>query len=155
MGSCSTSGACPSKYAPYLVRLGYGIALAGFGVNHLRHAEGFTESAGAVFMNTPVASLAMTATVLAYVVAVLQIVGGALFATRLFCPVAKICIMTVFGGILGWAGLAVMFGGAEAGMQVGPAIQGATIWLLGYAGIKKMECCSMGAGACPTTGSCK
>jgi hypothetical protein len=93
---------------------------------------------------------------LAYVVAVLQVVGGVLFATRLFCPVSKICIMTVFGGILGWAGLVVMLGDSSAGMQAGQAIQGATIWLLGYAGIKKMECCSMGASACPTTaGSCQ
>lgn len=157
MNCCSAGGSCkgcPSAYALWLPRIGFGLVLAGYGLNHLRFMSDFTAFAGSVYTNTMLAG-AMTA--VAYVVPVLMIVGGVLFAINKGCMWSKICILASLGGILGWAGLAVALGDGSAGGSMMPAIQNASVLLIAYHVIKKMWKCGMGCGCgvmgcnCPTT----
>ncbi len=140
---------CPSRYAPWLTRIGFGLALAAFGVNHYRFLTEFVSMSKSVFPSVP--AVAMVAGVLAYVFPAFEIVGGVLFAVGQLKCITKICIHASFGGILGWAGLALALGDMSIGQTVGPAIQGACTMLIAFWVIKKMSCCKScapGAGAC-------
>lgn len=139
---------CPSRYAPWLLRIGFGVALAAFGVNHYRFLTEFVAMSKGVYPTVP--AVAMLAGWLAYIFPLFEIVGGVLFAVGQLKCIAKICIMLSFGGILGWAGLALALGDATIGQNVGPAIQGACVMLVAYSVIKKMSCC--GSMACGTAG---
>ncbi len=148
-----------SCVSPWLPRVGLGLALVGFGVAHYRFFGGDTGfHAMAMQPLQNVSLLAMLAGLLAYIVPALQIVGGALFATKQLCYISKFCILAALGGILGWAGLAMIVGGPEAAGGAGQAINGAIIFLLGYSLVKKMECCSStcspGGSACGSNSNC-
>jgi hypothetical protein len=144
MNCCSAGGSCtkcPSAYALWFPRIGFGLVLAGYGVNHLRFMSDFTGFAGSVFTN---AALAGVFSAVAYIVPVLMIVGGVLFAIDKCCMWSKICVLASLGGILGWAGLAVMLGDNTTGGNMMPAIQNAAVLLIAYHVIKKMWKCAMG-----------
>lgn len=107
------------------------------------------------------AVLAGIAGVLAYIVPALMIVGGVLFAIRKLGCVSKTCILASLGGIIGWAGLAVLVGDGNAAGAMMPMIQNAAVLLILYYMIKKASCskmpCAPGAcagGSC-ASGSCK
>jgi hypothetical protein len=134
-------------YAKWLPRIGFGVALAGFGVNHYRNLGGFVEMAKGAFPTVP--ALAMAAGVLAYVVPALQIAGGLLFAIGQLKCIAKICILASLGGILGYAGLSVMVGDVSVMGNAGAAIQNASIMLITFWVIQKMFCCGSTAGCAP------
>ncbi|HRH93130.1 MAG TPA: hypothetical protein PKV72_01215 [Candidatus Peribacteria bacterium] len=136
---------CPSRYAPWLVRIGFGVALAAFGVNHYRYLTEFVGMTKGVFPTVP--AVGMVFGYLAYVFPLVEIVGGVLFAVGQLKCIAKICVLASFGGILGWAGLALALGDMSIGQTVGPAMQMACIMLITYTVIKKMSCCGMGCGA--------
>jgi uncharacterized membrane protein YphA (DoxX/SURF4 family) len=132
--------------APWLLRIGFGVLLAAYGVSHYQNFAGFQSVA-----TQPLASvgwLAAIAGLLAYVVPALQIVGGVLVATKQLCSVAKICVLAVFGGILGWVGLSIVVSGMNEGTNL--AIQNATFFLLLYMLVKKFSCCGCGGkdGSC-------
>jgi hypothetical protein len=159
MNCCSAGGSCKTSvgaYSLWLPRIGFGLVLAGYGINHLRFISDFSAFAGSVFINSAVGG-AMTA--LAYIVPVLMIIGGVLFAIDKCCMWSKVCILASLGGILGWAGLAVMLGDNTAGGNMMPAIQNAAVLLIAYHIIKKMWRCAMGCGCgtmgcnCPPAGS--
>ncbi len=141
---------CPSRYAPWLLRIGFGVALAAFGINHYRFLTDFVSMSKGVFPTVP--ALGMVAGYLAYVFPLFEIVGGVLFAVGQLKCIAKICIAASFGGILGWAGLAMALGDGTIAQSVGPAIQGACVMLIAYSVIKKMSCCA--GGSCGTGGAC-
>lgn len=151
MSCCTSSGgctcgmkACPSQYVGSLARIGFGLVLVGYGVNHYRNFDSFKGMAESVY---PTVSIVATiAGLLAYLVPLLMIVGGVLFAVRKLGCISKTCIVAAFSGILGWAGLALALNaGADAAM-LGQAIQGASITLILYYIIRKMTCC--GHGSC-------
>lgn len=138
-------------YAKWLPRIGFGLALAGFGVNHYRNLAGFVEMSKGAFPTVP--ALAMAAGLLAYVVPALQIIGGLLFAIGQLKCISKICILASLGGIMGYAGLSVMVGDASVMGNAGAAIQNASIMLVTYWVIQKMLCCG-GSSACAPGASC-
>lgn len=150
---------CPSRYAPCLARIGFGIALAAFGINHYRFLTEFVTMSKGVFPTVPF--IAMIAGVLAYIFPLLEIVGGIAFAVgcgKTKC-LAKIGVLGSLGGILGWAGLALALGDVNIASSVGPAIQGACTMLIAYYVIKKMSCCGpcapgMGSCGCGKGGGC-
>ncbi len=144
---------CPLKYSCWIPRIGFGLVLVGYGVNHYRTLDGFVGMAKGVFPT--VAVLAKIAGVLAYIVPALMIIGGLLFAIRQLCCVSKMCILASLGGIIGWAGLAVLVGDANAAGAMMPMIQNASILLILYFAMKKKStsCCTT-QGAC-TAGACK
>lgn len=123
------------------------MALAGFGVNHYRNIGMFVDNAKSVFS---VSAVATVAGLLAYIVPALMIVGGILFAVKQQPCISKMCILASLGGIIGWAGLAVLLGDGSTGMAMMPMIQNASILLITYVMIKKMGCC--GSGSCSTPG---
>lgn len=141
--SCCTSPNCPHHYAPWFARIGFGLVLVGFGVNHYRFIDSFIAMSSGAFTNPMVAGIAG---VLAYIVPALMIVGGALFAVKQYGCISKTCILAALGGILGWGGLAIMLGSAEIADSIGPAIQNAGLLIVVYHIIKKMSCC--GSGCC-------
>jgi len=141
--SCCSSTTCPHNYAPWFARIGFSLVLIGFGVNHYRFIDSFTGMASGVFTNTAIAAVAGF---LAYIVPALMIVGGTLFAVKKYGCWSKFCILAALGGIMGWAGLGLLFGSAEIGATLGPAIQGAAVLLITYHIVKKMSCC--GSGCC-------
>lgn len=156
MSCCSSSQTCscgstkcPSKYSCWIPRIAFGLVLAGYGVNHYRTLDGFVGMAKGVFPS--VGFLAAIAGILAYIVPALMIIGGVLFATRQLCCLSKLCILASLGGIIGWAGLAVLVGDANAAGAMMPMIQNAAILLILYYAMKKKSCAQT---AC-TTGSCK
>ncbi len=136
---------CPcGKTAPWLARIGFGLVLVGYGVNHYRFFGDFSDMAvGSVGSLGPVAGL------LAYIVPALMIVGGVLFAVKLLPTIAKFCVLGSLGGIMGWGGVAVMLGGGTAGPDMMPFIVNAAVLLLAYYAIKKMHCCCGSACASP------
>ncbi len=136
---------CPVKYAPWIPRIAFGLVLVGYGVNHYRSLGGFVAMAKGVFPLMP--SLGMIAGVLAYIVPALMIIGGALFAIRQLCCLSKTCILASLGGIIGWAGLAVLVGDGNAAGAMMPMIQNAAVLLILYYMIKKSSC-SMSSGSC-------
>ncbi|MEQ1849400.1 MAG: hypothetical protein ABL890_02305 [Candidatus Peribacteraceae bacterium] len=159
MNCCSAGGSCKSSFSAYalwLPRIGFGVVLAGYGVNHLRFISEFAGFAGSVFTNS---ALAGVMTALAYVVPFLMIAGGVLFAIDKCCAWSKICVLASLGGIMGWAGLAVALGDNTAGGNMMPAIQNAAVLLVAYHIIKKMWKCGMGCGCgkmgcnCPASSS--
>lgn len=150
--SCCTSSSgcscgvknCPSLYVGWLPRIGFGLVLVGFGVNHYRNFEGFKNMAAGVYPTVPV--VAAIAGMLAYIVPLLMIVGGVLFAIRKLGCISKTCIVAALSGILGWAGLALALNAGADSALLGQAVQGAAILLILYYIIKKMTCC--GHGSC-------
>lgn len=142
---------CLSKYSCWIPRIAFGLVLAGYGVNHYRTLGQFVGMAKGVFPT--VAILGMIAGVLAYIVPALMIVGGVLFAIRKLCCLSKVCILGSLGGIIGWAGLAVLVGDGNAAGAMMPMIQNASILLILYYAMKKKSCCST-SGSC-AGGSCK
>ncbi len=158
--SCSStctcgSTICPSRYASWFPRIGFGLVLVGYGLNHYRNLSGFVEMSKGVFPGVPV--VGTVAGLLAYIVPALMIVGGALFAVRQLGCISKTCILAALGGILGWAGLAVLVGDGNAAGSMMPLLQNASVLLILYYIIKKMSCCGSscacppGACACPST----
>jgi hypothetical protein len=139
--SCCSSKTCPHNYAPWFPRIGFGLVLVGFGVNHYRALESFVSMASGVFTNAMVANVFG---LLAYIVPALMIVGGVLFAVKKYGCWSKFCILASLGGILGWGGLAIMLGTPETAGSIGPAIQNAALLIVVYHIIKKMSCCSSG-----------
>lgn len=131
-------------------RIAFGLVLAGYGVNHYRTLDGFVGMSKGVFPS--VAFLAAIAGILAYIVPALMIVGGVLFATRQLCCISKVCILASLAGVIGWAGLAVLVGDANAAGAMMPMIQNAAILLILYFSMKKKSCAPQ--GAC-TGASCK
>lgn len=89
----------------------------------------------------PVGELATVAGYLAYIVPGLMIIGGVLFALKLFDCVAKACLLAVLSGIIGWASLAIFIGNAGMTGQMMPQILNASILVILYSVIKKMSCC--------------
>jgi uncharacterized membrane protein YphA (DoxX/SURF4 family) len=146
---------CPSRYAAWLPRIGFGVALAAFGVNHYRFLPEFVQMTQGAFPTVP--ALGMVFGWLAYVFPLLEIVGGIAFALpfgNMKC-IAKMGILASLGGIMGWAGLALALGDANIAQSVGPAIQGASVMLVTYWVIKKMSCCGTCApGSCGTGAAC-
>lgn len=160
MSCCSSSAPCacgiakcPSKYACWMPRIAFGLVLAGYGVNHYRTLSQFVDMAKGVFPTVP--ALAAIAGILAYIVPALMIVGGVLFATRQLCCLSKMCILGSLGGIIGWAGLAVLVGDGSAAGAMMPMIQNASILLILYFAMKKKPSCCMPQGGACTGGSCK
>lgn len=154
---CLSSSSC--KVAPWLPRIGFGVALIGFGVMHYRSLSMFVESAAQPFS---IPAVAILASALAYVVPALMIVGGALFAVRQLCAVSKICILASLSGIVGWAGLAIALmdpsseTSGQTVMNLSAAIQNASILLILYFAIKKSSCsqsCTPATSCCSS--SCK
>ena len=139
---------CPSAKAPWLLRIGFGLALAGLGVNHYRDIANFVAGAQGAFPTVP--SVGTIAMYLAYVVPALEIAGGVLFAVGQLKCVAKICICAALGGILGWAGLAIMIDTPDMNMM-GMVIHNTLMFIVGYHIIKKMSCCG---SMCSTKGAC-
>ncbi len=157
MSCCSSSAPCscgstkcPSKFSCWIPRIAFGLVLAGYGVNHYRTLSQFVGMAKGVFPT--VAILGMLSGILAYIVPALMIVGGVLFAIRQLCCLSKMCILASLGGIIGWAGLAVLVGDGNAAGAMMPMIQNASILLILYYTIKKKPSCSTGSCA---GGSCK
>ena len=147
-GACG-NGKCPCTVAPYLPRIAFGLVLAGYGVSHYRNLSGFVGMAKGVFPT--VAILGTVASLLAYIVPALMIVGGVLFALKQLCCISKTCILASLSGIIGWAGLAVMVGDGNAAGAMMPMIQNASVLLILYYMVKKASCCkSACAGSCPT-----
>lgn len=126
--------------APWFARIGFGLVLVGYGVNHYRFLGDFTQMASGAYASVP--ALGPIATILAYIVPALMIVGGALFAVKQLKAVSKFCILASLGGILGWAGLAVALGSAETGASMMPMIANAALLIVVYHVIRKMSCCS-------------
>lgn len=164
MGCCSSSsGSCKACPISWLPRIAFGIVFAGFGVAHYRDVTNFTTSAGRIFAEGSV--LALAATYLAYVVPALMIVGGVLFAIRQLPCVSKACIVAALSGILGWAGLGLMFMNPASEMsmtlmqQLGAAIQNASVLFILFYMIKGKSCgaskCCTSGGASSCTSSCK
>lgn len=150
--SCNCScKVCPTDYAMWVPRIGFGVALAGFGLNHYRFIGDFTGMAASVYPSVPI--LGTLAGLLAYIVPALMIVGGILFAIDQQRCISKSCILAALGGIIGWAGLGVLVGDGSAGPTLMPMIQGAILWLVGYYIIKKMCCCC--GGSCKPNGMSK
>jgi len=145
---CQSAG-FSSKYTGYLPRIGFGLVLFSYGVNHYRHLDGFIAGAKAAFPTVP--ALATVSGILAYIVPALMIVGGALFATRQLCGISKLCVLGALSGILGWASLAVLVGDANAGGSSMPMIQSAAVLLILYFSVKKSCCKPMNC----SDGSCK
>jgi hypothetical protein len=143
--SCCSSKSCPHNYASWFPRIGFGLVLVGYGVNHYRSLDAFIGMASGVFT---VPALASVMTLLAYVVPALMIVGGALFAVKQFGCWSKFCILASLGGILGWGGLAIMLGTMQTAMDIGPAVQNAALLIVVYYIIKKMSCCGSSSGCC-------
>ena len=104
--------------------------------------------AKSVYPAVPV--LGQLAGVLAYIVPLLMIVGGALFAVKQLCCISKMCVLASLSGIMGWAALAVLVGDGQIGGQAMPMIQSAGILLILYMMIKKMGSCAPKA-CCPST----
>lgn len=153
---CGNAG-CPCKFAPWLPRVAFGLVLVSFGVNHYRHLSDFVGMSKSAFPTMPM--LAGLAGVLGYIVPALMIVGGALFAVKQLCCVAKTCVLASLSGIIGWASLAVLVGDGNMGGAMMPLIQNAAIMLLLFFAVKKMGCCTKGACgmkacSCPP-GACK
>lgn len=155
---CGQAG-CPCKFAPWLPRIAFGLVLVSFGVNHYRHLGDFVGMAKSAYPSFPL--LAGLAGVLGYIVPALMIVGGALFATKQLCCLAKTCILASLSGIIGWASLAVLVGDGSIGGAMMPLIQNAAILLILFFMVKKMGHCHMqtcscppGACTCPKGGSC-
>ena len=142
---------CPSRFAPWFPRIGYGLVLAGYGVNHLRNLSGFVGMAKGVFAS--VGFIGTISGLLAYIVPFLMIIGGVLFAIKQLGCISKTCILASLGGILGWAGLAVMLGDGNAAGQMMPMLQNAAVLLILYYIIKKMSCCGS-KGACAMSSAC-
>gem|GEM_PF-2015023 len=145
MDCCSAGGSCkscPSAYALWIPRIGFGLVIAGYGVNHLRHLSDFSAMAASAYT---MPALAGIISVLAYIVPFLMIVGGVLFACAKMCSWSKACILASLGGIMAWAGLAVLVGDGSAGPAMMPMIQNAALLLVAYHVIKKMWKCGMGA----------
>ncbi len=165
MGSCSTpctSSCSSSKWYSNIVcwlpRIAFGLVLVGYGVNHYRNLEKFVAGAKSVFT---VPALAMVAEQLAYVVPALMIVGGVLFALKQLCCISKFCIVASLAGIIGWAGLSIMFddGSIPALTQnQSGAIMNAIFLFLFYKSLKKGSCaqkqCCTPSGA-PGASCCK
>lgn len=154
--SCHSSGClgkhCPCNYVSWFPRIAFGLIFVGLGVNHYRNLggdEGFIAASKAAL--APVGDLATVAGYLAYIVPGLMIVGGALFAFKLFDCVAKTCLLVVLSGIIGWASLAILVGNAGTTGLMMPQILNASILVILYSVIRKMSCCGM----CPTTPSMK
>jgi hypothetical protein len=143
---------CPSRYATWLPRIGFGLAFAGFGVSHYRDLATFVSMTQAPFAS--ISFLAMILGWLAYVLPALEIAGGVLFAVGQMKCVAKTCILASIGGIMGWAGLGMMVGDMSQAMMLGTAFQGGVMALIGYWIAKKMTCCGSMSGACATGASC-
>lgn len=139
---------CPSVYVGWLPRIAFGLVLAGYGVNHYRGLDGFVDMAKGAYPTVPI--LASIAGLLAYIVPLLMIVGGVLFAVRKLGCIGKTCIVASLSGILGWAGLAVMVGDGDIAGRMGLAIQNAAMLFILYYIIKKTTCCA-GSCAAPTS----
>jgi uncharacterized membrane protein YphA (DoxX/SURF4 family) len=157
MSCCSSGKSSLGCCSVWLPRIGFGVMMIGFGVSHFRDLPGFIGMTQSPFTSIP--ALAMIAGVLAYVIPVLEIVGGILFATKQLSHVAKFCLLATFGGIMGWAGVGMMVADPSMGMMLGTAFQGASIGLIVYWVIKKMSCCgakscggSCSVGTCPACG---
>ncbi len=136
-----------SHIAPWFPRIGFGIFLFAYGVRHYMDLAGFRAMASQPFES--ISALAMVAGLLAIVFPALQILGGILVATRQLCSIAKICVLGALGGIVGWAGLAILVG---ADMQMyGGLAQNAIILLLLYSLVKKFDCscCTTSTGPVP------
>lgn len=149
--SCSSgcsNAACPCKFAPWLPRVAFGLILVAYGVNHYRHIGDFVGMAKSAYPT--VSMIASVAGLLAYIVPALMIVGGALFAVKQLCCVAKTCILASLAGIIGWASVAVLVGDGSMSGAMMPMIQNAAILLLLFFSVKKLGCCSSGACA-PTS----
>ena len=142
-----------TKVARWLPKIGFGLVLAGYGVNHYRNIDAFVGMSQGVYPTMP--ALGSLAGVLAYIFPLLMIVGGVLFAIGQLCWLSKSCILAALAGILGWAGLAVLVGDGATSGNMMPMIQNAAVLLILYYVIKKMcckSCCSMSCG-CPS-GAC-
>ena len=134
-----------SWYASWFPRIGLGVAIAGYGVNHLRFIGDFVAFAQSPYPSIPV--LTQLVGLLAYVFPLLMIVGGVLFAVGQLKRVSKFCILASLGGIIGWGGLGVMVGGPAAGGQMMEGIQNAIGFLLAYYVVKKLSCCGCKSGS--------
>lgn len=136
--------------APWFARIGFGLVLVGFGVNHYRFLDSFRQMA-----IDGVGPLGPVAGILAYVFPALLIVGGALFAVKQLKHVAKFCILAALGGIIGWGGVGLMLVSGEpevmqATMQnLSTAIFNTSILLILYSVVRKMGCCH-----CSPSGGC-
>lgn len=137
---------CPSRHATWLPRIGFGVMMIGFGLNHyfaMGGDAGFVAMTKGPLMSMP--ALAGLVGLLAYVLPALEIIGGAAFALgslKGMSCLAKVCLLATFGGIMGWAGLGMaMASDQQTAMMMGQAFQGALMALVGYWVIKKMSCC--------------
>lgn len=139
---------CCGMVTPWFVRIGFGVALAAYGVAHYRFIGSFVPMAVGPFQGIPF--LATIVWLLAYIVPGLQIVGGVLVAVRQFCSIAKFCVLAALGGIIGWAGLAIMVGPMEIAQAMSGAILNATVFLVLYVLVKKFDCC--GSACLPNGG---
>lgn len=155
MSCCSSSGSCgcpvqpcPTRYALWLPRIGFGLVLAGLGVNHYKDIGGFVQFSSSVYPTMPM--VGSVAGILAYIVPALMIVGGVLFAIKQLNCVAKTCILASLSGILGWAGLAIMLGDSSSSGVLMPFIQNAAVLFILYYIIKKMTCGS----SCGSAAAC-
>ncbi|MDD5055246.1 MAG: hypothetical protein PHZ00_03170 [Candidatus Peribacteraceae bacterium] len=145
--SASSSSTCPSRLAVWFPRIAFGLVLVGYGVNHYRNLSGFTDFAKLPFVAIPLIAAVVAA--LAYVVPLLMIVGGVLFAIKQLCPVSKFCILAALSGIIGWAGLAILLSTDPNSIgNLGLAIQNAAVLMILYFVIRKMTKCSSGVASC-------
>lgn len=146
MSCCSACGCgrpmCTCKYAPWFLRIAFGLVLVSFGVNHYRHIADFITMVRAPFDG--VAVLGGVAEILAYIVPALMIVGGVLFAIKQQRCISKTCIYAVLGGIIGWASLGVLVGNSAAAGTFMPVIQSTAVLVVFYWVVRKLSCCCCG-----------
>ncbi len=147
---------CPTRAITWLPRIAFGLVLAGYGVNHYRFLDSFIPFVQSPFQAMPAVASLMGW--LAYVLPLLMIVGGVLFAVKQLHCLAKSCVLASLAGIIAWGGVGVLLGDANAGPAMMPAIQNAAMLLILYYVVKKMCCwgssCGTGLCACGKGGSC-
>ena len=141
----------PKCIAKLCVRIGFGVALALFGIAHLRTMDGFR-----VMVSDGLGPLAGLGTLWAYILPLLQIGGGVLLVANYRLDIAAWCAGIALASIAIGMPLKAVIGGVPLG-EVAPAVNTTLLWLLVYLFVVKGLCCDAkkkeGAGsahACPS-----
>lgn len=136
---CPTSPKCVSRY---LLKVGFGGALLLFGIAHYLNFQGFSGDVTGGFTGV----LAGLATLWAYVLPALMIVGGALLIANYRLDIAAWCGGLALASIAIGMSLKAVLGTSGLG-EVAPAVHWALVWLLVYLfAIKCCGCASKGEG---------
>ena len=139
----------------FSLRVAFGVSLALFGIAHYLDVQGFAGMTAGGFTGV----LASLATLWAYVLPLLMIVGGALVVVGYRPDIAAWCAGVALASIAIGMSLKMTLGAADAA-TAGGAIQSVMLWLLVYLFAIKGLACGCGAkggrpgGTCAPGGSC-